>query len=333
MATIGYSGRIASAKAREEALRTARAYAEDMEWEVRPHRWTAARAQHRGKPLECPVLEGILLRPHFACDTVPLLFRDADGDLMELPLREDESGCAIFESEVHVRTFLAGPAVHREVVGFLDALAPLAELLRVEDESDWARHRDEGRLLAAFREEADDLARKIAGRNLQPGDPLSLGGYSIKRPAEGDRFEEFGRVTAMGRALLRGLEQAFVEHPVCRFLLPPRSPPQIEDLELVMSDLDPRSISDDDADTVFTLGAAVCCGRALVARFGGHWTGNTRKGFSLKNLGGVGIECDPYILIAARLDRGPPFSLRHQEEFLALAIGILEAAGFRQDPS
>jgi hypothetical protein len=312
------------------------AYAKEMEWLAQPYSFSAPSADLLDEVRECPKIEGLVLTPHFACEPVPLLFLDNGGEMVDLPLRGDPGKRIQLDGEIMVKTMFAGPTVHQEVVGLLDAVQDLITNFSVDDEETaYFESRDEQRLQTAFAAAYEGLGRYVAKMGLSPGDPINIGGMDIEVPEHSANQGEFESVDEETRDLVVQLEHGLLAMGVMPWDATGEAsggaPPGSDDLDLmvdIMQEDELLSGPPDQVDPIFhALGAAF--GRHLVRRFGGHWVRDEENELKLRNVGGVGIIVDPFQVTADRIQGGAAFALDAYCDLCARVSTSLQQAEWR----
>jgi hypothetical protein len=310
------SGRLCSPDRRAVALDFAAERARDMEWEAIPvaHSFTEAtlREGSSSKVVKNFRAEGLALRPHFACDPLPLLFAAHEPILVDSYVHEGVGGARTVESGAILNTLFGGPGVHREVCEFLADLNAAADCsLKVDDETTWFDRKDDAALDRAFAAAWRKLAESVREDGSKPGRRFSVGEFPFV-VGDGRRRAEFEVVGPVWERRILDAEGSLSETAVGSGYSLNRTVQSVEDLELLASDFaDPdRGYVSNDAEREAAsnhLGAAF--GRTLIATLGGHWAFAEDDGLCVADVGGSGLIVDPVVAAFARLTKGPVHSM------------------------
>ena len=150
--TLQFRGTQPDRNLRNGAIEAAVVFSREMEWAAQPLRLEKPRGFLAHRVLEHPVLEGVSLLPHFACEPIPLLFLETSGVLLDSYLEDEGNNDVRFNDSPLVKTQFAGPRVHMEICEFLQEMKRrFVPDLDVDDETGFFQSHDEEALRAANR--------------------------------------------------------------------------------------------------------------------------------------------------------------------------------------
>ena len=325
--SLTFQGRLEEAADQEALEAFLRAFARDMEWTVQPLDLAPRQARLGAEVLETPRIHGFVLIPHFACEPIPVVPVGDRRVLVDSYAKAETHDEIRLEAEILVKTQFAGPEVHKEVCHFLtETERAWAPGLTVDDETGWYSSQDETRLVDAFQAGWEKIAAWVRGQRFAPGAEFEIGGCPIVQPEPEDAPEEFDRVDQDNRELILGLEQELtLEHGGLGITFEPGAE-GIENLDLLMLEAETSGLGSDlesPAAESFVHRTGSVFGRCLVATLGGRWAVSEEEGLVLSNVGGIGLELDPFLVAARRLVLGAPhgFGL-HLRLYQALALHL-----------
>ncbi len=248
---------------------------------------------------------GVVVLPHHRCEAVSVVFRSDDGSLVEA-----DTG----ESRVFTRTEFTDRSTHSAVCRFLRTLGSrFIPDLKVTDESGFfetGRADSFDRSVRAARATLDAMYLEWSR---EPGRAFELGPFRFVGPDKARVFQrggfdghdsaEFAGVPERVREFVLACDRSLREAVAAEGAVLDETLESVQAVDGLLAGFDGRSEAKD--LEAFGNLAAAYLGRALTEDLGGVWVHSPDEGLCLANLGGTGLRCNPFDVLAARFEWGP----------------------------